>query len=115
MPLLLDSISSWPPISFTRSCMLGMPTPSPKDNFPFCLRKFLEIPLPLSLISKVIFPGSRSIRILAWELPECRWMLVRLYCTTRNRAISASGFILPRRGEISSLTSIPVRSVKPPA
>ena len=63
---------------FTRSCMLGMPTPSPRDNFPFCLGRFPGIPLPLSLISSVIFPGSRSIRILAWGLPECRWMLVRL-------------------------------------
>src|SRR5580700_282657 len=34
VPPLLDSISSWPPMSFTRSCMLGMPTPTPKADLP---------------------------------------------------------------------------------
>ncbi len=54
VPLQLESISSRPPISFTRSCMLAMPTPSPNGAFPF--RRFPGIPVPLSLISRS-FPG----------------------------------------------------------
>src|SRR5882762_4582837 len=53
VPRLEESISSQPPISFTRSCMLGMPTPTWNrgSSFPFCT--LAESPRPKSLISNV--------------------------------------------------------------
>src|ERR1700730_8165851 len=64
VPSLVESISSRPPISFTRSCMLGMPTPSSNRGLccPVCTP--VESLPPRSLISSVR-SELRSIRILA--------------------------------------------------
>src|SRR6266852_5577424 len=64
VPWLPDSMSSRPPISFTRSCMLGMPTPTSNRGSSSPLGTLAEPPWSESLISKVRLE-LRSIRILA--------------------------------------------------
>src|ERR1700688_377862 len=64
VPLLLESMSSRPPISFTRSRMLGMPTPMSTRGPSFCFCVTVESPLPKSLISMMRCELQR-IRILA--------------------------------------------------
>ena len=63
VPWLVESISSRPPISFTRSCILGMPTPTLNRGCRFAGGTLEEAPRPWSLISS-LRSALRSMRIL---------------------------------------------------
>ena len=51
VPPLRDSISNRPPICFTRSCMLGMPTPGVSGTAPVCFLSLPGVPGPCPSLS----------------------------------------------------------------
>jgi len=69
--------------------MLSMPTPGALELLPLePAGGDLRMLRPRSLAVKTILAARRTIRMDAVERPEWRWILVRLFCTTRKSVVS---------------------------
>src|SRR6266851_3952773 len=86
-----DSISSVPPSCESRSRMPAIPTPTAAGIWVLTQASLSRgTPMPRSSTSSTTSGPLRQSRMLALELPECRWTLVKLSCTTRKRVITSS-------------------------